>query len=326
MSRLAGWFALGLLLLPAPGVDAEAVETPQVAVLLFSSSFRPAFDGLRDGLAGLGFEAGRSIQFDVHDLRRDLDQMPTLLQRFQRRTVDLVFTTTTPVVQRVQALDPEHALPLVFTLVSSPLNSGIVASLRHPGSNTTGISHISFETLPRRLLLFKTAFPGIKRIAVFFNPNEPFLHGHVERYLERAADEIDVELVQVPVADASEMERQVERLDRSQIDSIFMLPDPTSVALLDQLQALSVRERLPLMVVDNSLLERAGVMAYSPAFYDIGRQAAGMVASVLQGADAGSLPVQNPRRIRLVVSMKEANRLGLRPSDEILAQADEIIR
>lgn len=326
MRRLSGWFALGLLLLPAPWVGAGEAGIPQVAVLLFSSSFRPAFDGLRDGLADLGFDAGRSIRFDVHDLQRDLERIPALLRRFQRRPVDLVFTTTTPVVQRVLALDREHSLPLVFTVVSSPLNSSVVASLRHPGNNTTGISHISFETLPRRLRLFKTAFPGMQRVAVFFDPNEPFLHGHLERYLKQAADEIGVELVRVPVSDARQMERQAKRLDRSQIDGIFMLPDPTSVALLDQLQDLAVRERLPFMVIDNSLLERAGVMAYSPAFYDVGRQAATMVAAILRGTDAGSMPVQNPRRIRLVVSMKEADRLGLRPSDEILAQADEIIR
>ena len=317
---------LGVLLLAASPLGAGEAPVPRIGVLLFSDSFRPAFEGLRDGLAELGFTEGATIRFDVHDLQRDPGRLPELQGRFRSKPVTLVFTTTTPVAQQMQRLDPDHSLPLVFTAVSSPLNSGIVDSLRHPGKNTTGVSHISFETLPRRLMLFKTAFPAMRRVAVFFNPREAFLQGHLERYLSRAAAEAGVELVQVPVSGAEEMRRQVERLDRSRIDGIFMLPDPTSVALLDQLQSLASRERLPLMVVDNSLLSRAGVIAYSPAFYDVGRQAAGMVAAILRGARAGSLPVQNPRRIRLVVSMREANRLGLRPSDEILAQADEIIR
>lgn len=67
-------------------------------------------------------------------------------------------------------------------------------------------------------------------------------------------------------------------------------------------------------------------MGYSPNFYDIGLQAAEMVAAVLRGADIGRMPVQNPRRISLLVSLKEAARLGLSPARDVLIAADEIIR
>ena len=313
------------LLLPLAGVAAPP-PPPRVGVVLFSATFRPAYLGLRDGLAGRGLVDGRQVTFDVEDLQADPGRLPALMQRLRQRGVAVIVTTTTPVARRLQALNREQALPLVFTMVASPLQSGLVDSLRRPGRHTTGISHIAFETLPRRLILFKTAFPGLRRVALFYDPEEPFLQGVIERYLDRVAAELGIELVKLPVHDRAAMQRESERLTRADIDGIFMLPDPRSVAMLDQLQALASRERLPLMVVDNSLLPRAGVMAYSPAFYEVGRQAAGLVAAILGGADAGSLPVQNPLHVRLVVSMKEARRLGLRPSDEILAQADRIIR
>lgn len=325
MTGMVRRIVLAVLLLAAlPG--SSAAGPPRIGVLLYSSLFNPAFEGLRDGLLDLGIEEGRDVVFEVHDLEWKLESLPQLIQRFRQQPVSLLFTTTTPLTRQVQSLNRRDPLPVVFSMVASPLQSGLVASLRQPGGHTTGISHIAFETLPRRLILFKTAFPGMRRVALFFDPDEPFLKGQIDRNLRGAADDLGIELVELPVSGPDEMERLTARLTRKEIDGIFMLPDPRSVSMLDRLQQLASRERLPLMVVDNSLLARAGVMAYSPAFYQVGRQAAGIVASVLRGADAGSLPVQNPDLIKLVVSMKEADRLGLRPSDEILAQAGEIIR
>jgi len=67
-------------------------------------------------------------------------------------------------------------------------------------------------------------------------------------------------------------------------------------------------------------------MGYSPDVYNVGFQAAGMAVQVFHGVKVGSLPVQNPDKIKLMVSLKEARALDLAISRDILRRADEVIR
>ena len=51
-----------------------------------------------------------------------------------------------------------------------------------------------------------------------------------------------------------------------------------------------------------------------------------MAVHVFDGGNVGRLPVQNPDKIKLVVSLKEARLLALPISRDILRRADEVIR
>jgi len=73
------------------------------------------------------------------------------------------------------------------------------------------------------------------------------------------------------------------------------------------------------------LLAKGGVMGYSPDVYDVGFQAAGMAVNIFHGVKVGSLPVQNPDTIKLMVSLKEVKKLGLSITRDILRRADEVI-
>lgn len=98
------------------------------------------------------------------------------------------------------------------------------------------------------------------------------------------------------------------------------------ISFFDDLIALSSKHKLPIMVLDNKLLEKGGVLGYSPSFYSIGRQSANMAAKILRGTHPGRLSVQNPTHTQLVTSMKEVKRLGLTLPESFLVNSDEIIR
>ena len=309
-----------------PGSDAH-----HVMALAYAPPFLKAFEGLKSGLRKSGYVPGDNIFYDVHSLQRNLATVDSLLKKIKEGECDLVFSITTPVTQALKKSFSanEIRIPVVFSAVADPLGSGIVKDLRHPGGFFTGISHNSLELLPQRLLLFKKAFPGMRRVAIFFDPNNEISRRSFEfSLLHQAADDCHLELVVNKAGSLDELRACCRRLSRKpgQVDGIFMLPDAFSVAHFSELLRLSRNLRIPLMVIDNMLLNQGGVMGYSPDFYAVGVQAAGIVEQIFAGKKPGDIAVQNAEKVKLMVSLKEAEALGLKIDDEVLMLADEVIR
>ncbi len=329
---------LGLLLISAwffasgfstPPSNHQKRKIRHIGVIVYADPFLKSYDGLRAGLQEKGYRLDTEVIFAVHSLDHDLSVVETLVKGFAAADFDLIFTATTVVTEAVKACQHKNRIniPVVFTVVAAPVDSKIVTNLRHPGANITGISHVSKELLPQRLLLFKQAFPEIKRIAVFFNPenrlsrttfNQPDLH--------LAARDMGVIMVPERVRNLEEMQNLCRTLNRDKVDSIFMLPDVLSVTFFAEFVKLSRRLQIPLMVIDNRLLKQGGVMGYSPDFYAVGMQSATLVDQIFKGVRPGDLAIQNPEKVKLTVSLKELQKLNLKISENILLQADEVLR
>ena len=315
-------FSGSFLSFPAHAAD----RVIKIAMIAFDTPFLAACRGLRDGMAAQGYEEGRNIIFYEYNIAKDKSQIPSIMAKLAAEKVDLVFTVTTPVVLHVRPEAEKYHIPVIFTVVADPVGAGIVSSLRRPGA-VTGISHIAFELVPKRLLLFKEAFPELKKVAVFYDPGQKGLSRNRNNpELQAAAREAGVKIIEYHIRNREDMEKACAEISRKTVDGLFMLPDAMSAALFGRMVELSRREKLPIMVIDNMMLAKGGVMGYSPDFYDVGLQAAGMVKSVLSGIDPGELPVQNPDQVKLIISIKEVNRLGLAVSPDFLIQADEFIR
>lgn len=316
------------LLLAVPGEVAANDRQPmkKVGVIVYGSPFLKSFDGFHAGLQAAGYREGVDVELSIHNINGNQQSVPVLVQEFIQHHYDLILAVTTPVAVAVKKAAEGREIPVLFTTVADPVGSNVVTSLRKPGNNISGVSHIAIPLMMKRLTLFHEAFPALKRVAVFYNPGEKFLEASLSRFFNLAFSDAGIKIVEVKVRNVAEMKAACERLSGKNVDGIFMVPDPLPMARFADLLACSRREKLPLMVVDNMLLAKGGVMGYSPDVYDVGFQAAGMAVNIFHGVKVGDLPVQNPDKIKLVVSLKEAKVLGLPISRDILRRADEVIR
>ena len=52
------------------------------------------------------------------------------------------------------------------------MDTGLAASLAHPGGNVTGVSDIASELSAKRLALLKEAVPSLRSVAVLWNADD----------------------------------------------------------------------------------------------------------------------------------------------------------
>jgi putative tryptophan/tyrosine transport system substrate-binding protein len=89
---------------------------------------------------------------------------------FVRLKVDVIVTGGNAAVAAKQA---SSVIPIVFALMDDPLSMGLVASLARPGGNVTGLSMQQTELAGKRLELLREVVPGLRRLAIMANADNP---------------------------------------------------------------------------------------------------------------------------------------------------------
>ena len=84
--------------------------------------------------------------------------------------------------------------------------------------------------------------------------------------------------------------------------------------------------RLPSMSNSQQFVEDGGLMAYGVNFADLYRRAATYVDKILKERRPAELPVEQPMKFGLVISLKTAKQIGLTIPPNVLTRADRVIK
>lgn len=75
--------------------------------------------------------------------------------------------------------------------------------------------------------------------------------------------------------------------------------------------ALTAKSRLPAMYSIREYVEAGGLMSYGVSITDLDQRAATYVDRILKGAKRADLPVEQPTKFELVISVNAAKQIGL---------------
>jgi putative tryptophan/tyrosine transport system substrate-binding protein len=161
---------------------------------------------LREGLAQLGWTE-RNVQIEERFADDDSNQMQAYAAELVGSAPDVIVANSTPALAALK--QATRTIPIIFSVVSDPVGQGFVASLGHPGGNITGFSFAEFAMLGKWLETLKEIAPGVKRIALVFNPQVAPYYSSFLRDFEEAAATLAAELSATPVRDEAEIEGRV---------------------------------------------------------------------------------------------------------------------
>jgi putative ABC transport system substrate-binding protein len=276
----------------------------------------------RQGLESLGWSEGRNVHLDVRFGGSDPGRYQALAKDLVALHPDVILATTTPIAVALQR--ETRTIPIVFTSVSDPVGSGLVASLARPGGNITGLLFYEASITTKWISMLKEIVPGLARVALMANPKTT-PYDYFLRAAEAAAPSLAIEIVPSRTETAADIDRNVEAVARTPNSGIVFLPDGTSFLYRDVVIAAVARFRVPAVYAIRAMVEAGGLMYYGTDIVEQNRQVASYVDRILRGGAPADLPVEAPTKYETVLNLKVAKALGLEVPASLLVRADEVI-
>jgi putative ABC transport system substrate-binding protein len=272
-------------------------------------------------LRQLGWIENRNVAIEYRWAEGRIERFTELAAEFARLKVDLIVAATTPAV--IAAKQATSVIPIVIATANDPVATGLVASLARPGGNVTGLSNQMADTAAKRLELLREVVPGLRRLAILGNVDNP---GAVldMREAQAAASAVGLEATTFEIRRAEEIAPLFEAL-KGRGDALYFASDPLMNTNRTRISTLALGARLPTMHGVRDYVEAGGLMSYGASIVDQYRRAADYVDKILRGAKPGELPIEQPTKFDLVINLTTAKALGLNISDNLLTLADEVI-
>jgi putative tryptophan/tyrosine transport system substrate-binding protein len=324
--------ALGCSVATAPlAADPKQKTMPVIGILsagsrnsYFSVARDPlSEDPIRKGLRELGYIAGKNVAFEYRWDEGNNDRLPALAADLVSRGVDLIIVRS-GTSAALAAKRATSTIPIVFVNVGDPVAAGLVASLARPGGNITGFSSIATELTPKLLDLLSEMVPPAGAFALLVNP----ANQNSARVISTVREAARVKGITLSVQNAStegEIDAVFASLAEVHASALVINADALFSSRMMQIVSLASRYAIATAYPLPAFAAVGGLMSFGFDEADTRRQAGIYAGRILNGANPGDLPVQQPATFRLVVNLQTAKALGLVVPQSILARADEVI-
>jgi putative ABC transport system substrate-binding protein len=320
-----GSVAAGLLAVPLAALAQQSDRVRRIGVLMSVNGTDPEgqtqFAGFRQRLAELGWTDARNLRMEVRWGGSNVNQIGLFAKELVALKPDLIVAQGTPVTAALQR--ETRTIPIVFVVVSDPVGEGFVAALPRPGGNITGFLPSEAAIGAKMLELLTEIAPGVKRVAMLFNPDTAPGGGmYYFRNFEAAARSSKVEPIAARARNDAEIETVVTSLGGFR-GGLIVMPDFFMFDHVGTIIVLAARNNVPAIYPWRYVVARdGGLLSYGPDLRDIVRRGATYVDRILRGAKPADLPVQVPVKWEMAANVKTAKALGLTIPQSLLLRAD----
>ena len=298
----------------------QSGKLPKIGLL---SSGAPAVQGqwvaaFVQRMRELGWIEGRTVVLEVRWAEGRPERFTEIAAEFVRLKVEVIMAYGTAAV--IAAKQATSIIPIIFAAANDPIGSGLVASLARPGGNVTGLSLQSTDIAAKRFELLREVVPGVRRLAMLTNSNNPS-NVLESREIQEAARSLALRVDLPEIQRAEDIAPAIEGL-KGQVDALYVSADPL---LIIRINTLANVARLPTITSVRDWVEAGSLMSYGPSFADLFRRCGDIVDKILRGTEPADIPVEQRTKFDLVINLTTARALGLTVPPTLLARADEMI-
>jgi putative ABC transport system substrate-binding protein len=272
-------------------------------------------------LRELGWAESSNVIIEYRWAEGRNERAAEIATEFARLGVDVIVTSGAASV--LAAKRATTSIPIVFTVASDPVGTGLVESLARPGGNVTGMSYQGGDLSGKRLELAREIAPGLQRLGVIANIASPGA-ALERREIEATAKLVRLELATPEIRQVEDLPGAFEML-KSSANVVYVCADPLVNNNRARIVSWALGARLPTIYGEREHVEAGGLLSYGPNLTDLFRRAADLVDKILRGTKPSAIPVEQPTKFDLVINLKTAKALGLDVPPTLIARANEVI-
>ena len=308
---------------PTAGNAQQPTKLPTIGFLgtITPAAQRLWLNAFLQRLRELGWIEGRTVTIEYRWAEGSSDRAAEIAAEFVRLKVDVIVTYANPMV--FAAKHATSAIPIIFAAAADPLGTGLVASLARPGGNATGLSIQDTETAGKRLQLLREVVPGLRRVAILVNVDNPASLRELDQ-VQAAARTLGLETATLEIRQAEDIAPAFAEI-KGRAEALYQCVDTVLLTQRTLIATLALAARLPTMHSNREYVVAGGLMYYGANFPDLWRRAADFVDKILRGANPSDIPVEQPTKFDLVFNLKTAKSIGSNIPQTLLATADEVI-
>jgi putative ABC transport system substrate-binding protein len=307
---------------------AQKPKVYRVGILTGLEPLYDIADGFKTGMTELGYVEGKNIVYDLQKTKADPAAEKPILQKFVADKVDLIVVWPTEEVLLAQEATQGTNIPVVF-LQTNIEGTNLVKSVRAPGGNITGVRYPGPDLAAKRFEILHELVPQAKRFWVPYKKDTPIVAPQLEM-LRPIAEKAGVTLVEAPYANGDELIADLAARDKASdigFDAILLITEPMvkTSAVYPKVNDFAVKHKLPVGGVITPAPGYSALFGVASNNIDMGKLGAQQADKALKGIPVGTIPVLSSENY-LQINYKVAQEMGLTVPEDLLLQANQVIR
>jgi len=272
----------------------------KIGFLLFSDETRylEAAQGVKDKLAEAGYREPNT-QYIIANAGANKAKAVELAQKFAAEKLDLIvaFGTSSALIVAREIKD----VPIVFSIVYDPVNSGIAKSWKSSGNNTTGTSTlIPVEKITDSLKLLGP----IKRLAVLYTAGEKNSED-VLKNMQLVQAKSGIKIIPVLIATDDDVDQLLPEVLHT-VDGFYITGSNLVNSRLGTIVDMATRAGAVTVSHLEDLIEKGVLFGVCADSYALGRLAGEKAVKILHGAKPSSLAIEPLTKFDVILNMKTA--------------------
>jgi putative ABC transport system substrate-binding protein len=322
--------ALAAIALLAPSL--AAAEPPHKVMMVLWRGCEDACRGFQEYLRAKDVP----VEFVMRDVEQDATRLPDLVKEARALDVDLVVTwgttATLGITGEYDKADPGRHLtdiPVLFMIVTDPLEARVVEDLDRPRRNVTGTLYLVPEDVQMRAI---RSYLPFEKLGIVYNTNEVNAVISAQKIGTVAAEqgflvvarEVPNDADGKPIADS--LPKLVGELAEEGVDLIYIGSSSFIVLNRDVFTTAAVERGIPVAAAGEvAVVESNALMGLVSRYHTIGQLTAARAEEILVGGgNPGEIAIESLSRFSFLINMDVARRLGRYPPMTLLNIAEVI--
>ena len=290
-----------------PAEAAAAGKTIGVVMTGNIPYYKDIHKAFSEGLAAEGFGPG-SVEVVLQTPTPEPMSWMNAVRKLVNIGANVIVTYGAPAT--MAAMEETTDVPIVFAGVYDPQGLGI------QGKNATGIS----STVPVASLV-----KNLKAISNFSNLGVVYSTSEKDTVLQ-ANDVARLESTYSYRSTKFNVKKPDDIAKISQVDALFLTTGCAAMHCVTNIISTVRKAKIPTATTIGGGEQSGIILTLSANPQEQGREAAKMTARALKGENPSSIAIGQPKKIDLIINMKEATDMGLKVPFDLLTSATKVIK